>query len=74
MLVEEMEVAAVAFHSCGLQSHKSLSSLLTLVVVEALKVVGRSKMRRFVPVGGNQAMGVDCSGRRRTSGLLSLLS
>jgi hypothetical protein len=37
MLVEEVEVAAVAFHSCGLQSHKSvlLSSLLALVVVEA---------------------------------------
>jgi hypothetical protein len=35
LMLVEMKIAAVAFHSCGLQCHNSLSSLLTLVVVEA---------------------------------------
>jgi hypothetical protein len=31
-------------------------------------------VRQVAPVGGNQSMGVDCSGRRRTSVLLPLLN
>jgi hypothetical protein len=57
---------------CSATNHL-LSSVLALVVVEASSC-SLDRCLGDAPVGGNQAMRVNCSGRCRTSVLLDLLN